>query len=41
MVMRLPKSAHNSLVQMLLEDDKASAPKTDGGFNLNEAFNDR
>jgi len=41
MVMRLPKSVHSSLVQMLLDDDKASAPKTDTGFDLNQAFNDR
>lgn len=35
MVMRLPKSVHGALVQMLLDDDKASAPKSTG-FNLTD-----
>ncbi len=34
-VMRLPKSVHSRLVQMLLDDDAASAPKSDG-FTLGE-----
>jgi hypothetical protein len=33
MVMRLPQSVHGSLVQMLIDDDKASAPKSTG-FSL-------
>jgi hypothetical protein len=32
--MRLPQSVHGSLVQMLIDDDKASVPKSTSGFSL-------
>jgi hypothetical protein len=41
MVWRLPKSVHAELVQMLLEDDKAHAPKSEHGLTLNTGFADR
>jgi hypothetical protein len=30
MVMRLPQSVHEHLVQMLIDDDAANSPKTTG-----------
>lgn len=38
MVLRLPKSFHASLVEMLIEDDKANAPK--GNVDLTQGLPD-
>ena len=42
MVMRLPRTVHARVVQMLVDDDKASASKTTtDGLTLHDGFNDR
>lgn len=41
MVMRQSHSVHARLVQMLIDDDKGTAPKTDSGFSLTDGFTDQ